>query len=53
MAALPATEYPSVVALADHLLAPDADERFQFGIEILRHGLETRLERRGGPGAAK
>jgi TetR/AcrR family tetracycline transcriptional repressor len=53
LAALPATEYPSVVALADHLIAPDAEERFQFGIEILRHGLETRLARQGDPGAAK
>jgi TetR/AcrR family tetracycline transcriptional repressor len=53
LAALPATEYPSVVALADHLIAPDADARFQFGIEILRHGLETRLERQGGDGPAK
>jgi TetR/AcrR family tetracycline transcriptional repressor len=53
LATLPATEYPSVVALAAHLLAPDAGERFQFGIEILRNGLETRLERQGGPGAAK
>jgi TetR/AcrR family tetracycline transcriptional repressor len=53
VAALPATEYPSVVALADYLLAPDVDERFQFGIEILRNGLETRLERQGGNGPAK
>jgi TetR/AcrR family tetracycline transcriptional repressor len=48
--ALPATEYPSVVALADYLLEPDADEWFQFGIEILRNGLETRLERQDGTG---
>ena len=41
--ALPPNEYPSVVALADYLEAPDVDERFQFGIEILRNGLETRL----------
>jgi len=53
LAALPATEYPSVVALADYLLQPDADERFQFGIEILRSGLETRLARQGGAGPAK
>ena len=43
--ALPPNEYPSVVALADYLIAPDGDERFQFGIEILRNGLETRLAR--------
>ena len=44
--ALPPNEYPSVVALADYLIAPDGDERFRFGIEILRNGLETRLARR-------
>ena len=45
---LPETEYPSVVALADYLMDPAVDERFQFGIEVLRNGLETRLERQGG-----
>ncbi len=44
--ALPPNEYPSVVALVDYLVASDVDERFQFGIEILRNGLETRLARR-------
>jgi len=43
--ALPAHEYPSLIALADHLTAPNADERFRFGIEILENGLETRLGR--------
>lgn len=43
--ALPPNDYPSVVALADYLMEPDIDERFQFGIEILRNGLETRLAR--------
>jgi TetR/AcrR family tetracycline transcriptional repressor len=43
--ALPAHEYPSLIALADYLTAPNADERFRFGIEILENGLETRLER--------
>lgn len=41
--ALPPREYPSLIALADYLTEPDADERFQFGIEILENGLETRL----------
>jgi TetR/AcrR family transcriptional regulator, tetracycline repressor protein len=41
--ALPPDEYPSVIALAGHLAEPDADERFQFGIELLRDGLEARL----------
>jgi AcrR family transcriptional regulator len=40
---LPRDEYPSVVALAGYLVEPDADERFRFGIEILRNGLEARL----------
>ena len=43
--ALPPNEYPSVVALADYMIEPDVDERFLFGIEILRNGLETRLAR--------
>jgi TetR/AcrR family tetracycline transcriptional repressor len=44
--ALPPNDYPSVVALADYLTEPDVDERFRFGIEILRTGLEDRLARR-------
>jgi len=43
--ALPSNDYPSVIALADYLMEPDVDERFRFGIEILRNGLETRLAR--------
>ena len=43
---LPAHEYPSLVALADYLTAPDADDRFRFGIEILENGLETLQRRR-------
>lgn len=43
--ALPPSDYPSVIALVDYLIEPDVDERFQFGIEILRNGLETRLAR--------
>ena len=43
--ALPPSDYPSVIALADYLMEPDEDERFRFGIEILRNGLETRLAR--------
>jgi TetR/AcrR family tetracycline transcriptional repressor len=44
--ALPPNEYPSLVALADYFVEPDGDERFRFGIEILRNGLETRLAKR-------
>ncbi len=40
---LPKNDYPTVVALAGYLIEPDMNERFQFGIEILRNGLEIRL----------
>ncbi len=45
-ATLPANEYPSLVALSDHLMDFDADKRFRFGTEILIHGLEARLAQR-------
>jgi AcrR family transcriptional regulator len=43
---LPPNEYPSLVALANYLAEPDGDERFRFGVELLRNGLETLLARR-------
>src|SRR5437899_1650174 len=43
---LPPNEYLSVVALANYLADPDGDERFRFGVELLRNGLETLLARR-------
>jgi TetR/AcrR family tetracycline transcriptional repressor len=43
---LPPNEYPSVVALADYLTEIDGDDRFRFGVELLRNGLETLLARR-------
>jgi TetR/AcrR family tetracycline transcriptional repressor len=36
-------EYPSVRALADHLMDNNAQERFVFGLEVLLDGLERRL----------
>ncbi len=42
-AALPSSEYPSLVALADTLMQSDTEQRFRFGTEILIHGLEARL----------
>lgn len=45
LAALPPDEYPSVLAVADHLASADADERFQFGLDVLLDGLEVRLNR--------
>ena len=43
---LPPNEYPSLVALANYLAEPNGDERFRFGIELLRSGLETLLATR-------
>lgn len=40
---LPPADYPSLIALADYLVETGGDERFQFGIEILRNGLEALL----------
>ena len=38
---LPKKEFPTLVALADDLTAGDADERFEFGLELLLRGLEA------------
>ncbi len=43
---LPPNEYPSLVALARYLTNFDGDERFRFGVELLRNGLESLLARR-------
>ncbi len=43
---LPPNEYPSLVALANYLAEPNGDERFRFGVELLRSGLESLLARR-------
>ena len=37
--ALPADQYPSLVALAKHLTDPDSEARFEFGVAILLAGL--------------
>jgi AcrR family transcriptional regulator len=42
---LPPNVYPSLVALANYLTEPNGDERFRFGVELLRNGLETLLAR--------
>jgi TetR/AcrR family tetracycline transcriptional repressor len=42
---LPPDRYPSMIALAAYLGEPDLDERFWFGVEILRSGLERLLAR--------
>jgi TetR/AcrR family tetracycline transcriptional repressor len=41
--ALRSGEFPSIAALADHLVEIQTDERFLFGLEVLLNGLETRL----------
>src|SRR4051794_4759608 len=38
---LPREDFPSLVALADDLTAGDADERFEFALELLVRGLEA------------
>ena len=38
---LPPDQFPTLVALADDLTAGDADERFEFGLELLVRGLEA------------
>ena len=44
---LPPERFPSLVALADDLTAGDADERFEFAIELLVRGLEAMAQRTG------
>ena len=38
---LPPDEFPTLVSLADDLTAGDADERFEFALELLVQGLEA------------
>lgn len=42
---LPPNEYPSLITLAYYLTNYDGDERFRFGVELLRNGLESLLAR--------
>ena len=44
---LPADTFPTLVALADDLTAGDADERFEFALELLVRGLEAMAEADG------
>jgi AcrR family transcriptional regulator len=41
---LPPEQFPNLVALADDLTAADADERFEFALELLVRGLEAMTE---------
>ncbi len=42
-ASLPDARFPNVVALADLLVAGDADERFEFGLDVLVRGLAAQI----------
>ncbi len=39
MTSLPPARFPNIVALAGELMAGDADERFEFGLDLLIRGL--------------
>jgi len=41
---LPPAEYPTVVALADHLTENDQDALFQFGLDVWLDGIEQMLK---------
>jgi TetR/AcrR family tetracycline transcriptional repressor len=43
---LPATEYPTLIALADKLIDSPADRRFELGLRALLDGLELRLSQK-------
>ena len=38
---LPPEDFPVITGLADDLVAGGADERFEFGVELLVAGLES------------
>jgi hypothetical protein len=38
---LPKDDYPSIVALADHLTEDDQDALFRFGIDLCLRGIEA------------
>lgn len=49
VASLPADRFPHTVGAIDLLFAGDADERFEFGLDLLVRGLATLVERRDDP----
>jgi hypothetical protein len=40
---LPADRFPNTVALAGNLVAGDADDRFEWGLDVLIRGLASYL----------
>ena len=51
--ALPADEYPTIVALADHLTEDAQDALFQFGIDMSLRGIEALVARSPRPQARR
>jgi hypothetical protein len=49
-ASLPADRFPTLAGMASELVQGDADERFEFAIELLVRGLEAMAAAPGGPG---
>jgi AcrR family transcriptional regulator len=49
-ASLPADRFPTLAGMASELVHGDADERFEFAIELLVRGLEAMAAAPGGPG---
>ncbi len=45
-ASLPKDEYPTIVALADHLTEDAQDDLFQFGVEVWLKGIQSLARRR-------
>ena len=45
-ASLPRSEYPTIVALANHLTEDAQDELFQFGIDMCLRGIQALAQRR-------
>lgn len=42
-AALPEDAFPAIRSLAREMVAPDLDDRFAFGIQMIIDGLRARL----------
>jgi len=48
---LPADRFPNTLALADKLTAGTADDRFEWGLDVLVRGLASYLDVPPDPGA--
>ena len=45
LTSLPAERFPNIRSMVDELLAGDADERFEFGLQVLIAGLAAQTAR--------